>query len=365
MKRKANARAKKSANKPRPAVKARRRPIAQPARKPASKPRPAPRRPAVKPAVKPRPVVKPRRPASKPRDLVRTMTRAEISRRFAQQKEAARLVNQRKRAKAARVAYKPRKADYGKLIMVGVKGQRDPGKKGRKGFPVYVTRTGKKWLIKQKHDDPYAPRKLTDLALPIRRNLQRAEKEFQRRRLVEVTRGKAVKSRGNIKTGGAHDFSQKVVKKLAKALHKTMVGQESHRTFLLTANLIVRGPDGKQDFVQVAVPIDRADHVAIKLAGIDNFIGQKFYAFMAQQLAYLGYITAGSANHIRQSLGQLEDEGGEMDGDVQDSLANGEVNETVWEYYHNEHKGHNLTWSAPRFEIVTIERIEWKIEQSR
>jgi hypothetical protein len=358
MKRKANARAKKSASSSRRPAATKRRPSAKPARQ---APRSTRSTRKAKPAPKPARTAKPARQ----RDLVRSMTRAEIARRFAQQKEAARLVKQRKRAKAARVAYKPRKADYGKLILVGVKGQRDPGKKGRKGFPVYVTKTGKKWLIKQKHDDPYAPRKLTDLALPIRRNLQRAEKEFQRRRLVEVTRGRAVKSSGTVKTGGAHDFSQKVVRKLAKALHKTISGQESHRSFLLTANLIVRAPDGKQDFLQVAVPIDRADHVAIKLAGIDNFIGQKFYAFMAQQLAYLGYITAGSANHIRQSLGQLEDEGGDIDGDVQDSLANGEVNEAVWEYYHNEHKGHNLTWSAPRFEIVTIERIEWKIEQSK
>lgn len=249
--------------------------------------------------------------------------------------------------------------------MVGVSGQRDPGKKGRKGYPVYVTRTGKKWLIRQKSADPFKPRKLTDLALPIRRNLQRAEKEFQRRRLEQVSKGRVVKSTGKLKTGGAHDFSGKVVKKLAKALKKTLDSQVSHRTFLLTANIIVRGPDGKQDFLQVAVPIDKADHQAIKLGGIENFFSQKFYAFMAQQLAYLGYITAGSANHIRQSLGQLEDEGEEMDGDVQDSLDNGEVNEFVWEYYHNEHKSHNLRWSAPRFEIVTIERIEWKIEQSK
>jgi len=70
------------------------------------------------------------------------------------------------------------------------------------------------------------------------------------------------------------------------------------------------------------------------------------YAYLAKALAFLGFITAGSAAHIKRVTGESE------------------VTEEVWTAYHDERE-HNLNWSAPRFEVVKLETIEWRINQAK
>lgn len=257
---------------------------------------------------------------------------------------------EKRQAKAARDSYRPRKSDRGKIVLVGLKGGKAPEQKGRKGYPVYVTRTGKKRLLRQKAERPFKISRLRDVKLKASRNLRKAQAKFERSRLEETARGRALlRGQGSVQAGGANDFRGEVIKTIARSLKKTIEAQESHRSFLIRVGVLLRHGDGTSSRVEFEVPIDKADHIAIRQAGLENFVSQKLYAALAQQLAYMGFITAGSANHIRRVQGIPPEE---------------ELTEEDWEQYHQE-QGRSFTWSAPRFEQVTMEKIEWIINQAR
>lgn len=287
---------------------------------------------------------------------VKPLSTRQIRRALAQQravKHAARVSRRAYgRAKVARDRYKPRKGDRGKLVLIGVKGQRNPAAKGRKGYLVYVTRTGKKWLIKTSDKSkPFAPRKLTDIEPPHRKNLRRAVGNFQRSKLVTVARGQTravVKGRGSV-TGMARgsDFNESVINTIARKLKRVIEAQRSQRAFLIKVGILIELAGGGTQRIEFSVPIDKADHITIRLDGLKNFVRFKFYAFMARELMFFGYITSGSANHIRRVMKTPVDAG-------------------VWEDYHAQNNpGANLQWDMPRFEVVKILAIEYEIQQAK
>lgn len=149
----------------------------------------------------------------------------------------------------------------------------------------------------------------------------------------------AVKGQGEINISGVNDFSETMVRKMANSIKRAIEGQASKRSFLISANVLVTLPDGQTRVYQVQVPIARPDHIAIKTGGIVNFVKKKFYAFMAKDLAYDGYVSSGSANHIRR---QNQNYG---------------VTKKNWETKDGE------AWRGQESEIVHIDSIEWKIEQ--
>lgn len=275
------------------------------------------------------------------------LSAAAIRKQFALQRLQSRERQQRRAAYAARDIYKPRKKDYGKLTFVGTKGQKDPQAKGRKGYLLYITKTGKKWLVRQvtssRNASQYKPRKLTSLSPRESHTLRNKIKDFTRARLVKVSSGKAaVKGRGSVSGSmGQYDFSDKVVAKIAKALKKTIESQRSQRVFIIKAMVLIKLPDGTEETVEVEVPIEKNDAIAIKLAGLVNFVRQKFYGFMARELAFLGYVTTGSANHTRR----LADNDGLDKEDWTDS------------------RGEN--WVGADKDVVRILRIDWIIQQSK
>lgn len=272
------------------------------------------------------------------------LTEKQIQAQFAKQRQQAKERQQRKAAYAAKLSYKPRKKDRGKLILIGVKGQKDPQNKGRRGYLIYVTKTGKKWLVKQTgNKGQFQARKLRDIAPPARRNLRRAAKEFEAARLVKISTHKAaVKGSGSVKVKpGAWDFNEKVVTKIAKSLKQIIERQASKRSFLITAMVLVELPDGSTETFQVQLPIDKADHISIKLGGLINFVRQKFYAFMARELAFKGYVTSGSANHIRR----LADNQDAEPGEYVDKLGK--------------------HWHGNDMEVVKILSIDWQLEQAK
>lgn len=243
------------------------------------------------------------------------LTQRQIQAAFEKQRQAAKERQQRAKAYGARDLYKARKKDRGKFVLVGTQGEKDPQSKGRKGYLIYVTKTGKKWIVKQTgRKGQFVPRKLRDIAPPSKRNFRNAAKNFEAAKLEIVNKGKsaAIKGRGSVSGGsGGYDFSDKVVQKIAKSLKKTIESQRSKRSFLITAMVLVRLGDGTTETIQVQLPIDKADHISIKLGGLINFVRNKFYAFMARELAYHGYVSTGSSNHIRrlpENEGQERDE---------------------------------------------------------
>ena len=264
----------------------------------------------------------------------------ELAKRLVAQKERAKLARQKEKAVAVRNKFRQRKSDAGKFVMVGIDGKRNPQDKGRKGYLVYVTKTGKKQLAGYKQD--FKPRKISDIEAPAHGNKLKAAKEFQAARRVKVSGGRAaVKARGSVATGGANDFNETVVSKLAKGVRAGMMRQASRRTFILSVNVLVELPSGETRVYSVQVPIARADHIAIELGGIENFIRQKFYAFMARELQFDGYVTRGSANHIRR----LKDNQGKP------------VSQWV--------QGDGNKWRGNESEIVQIKQLEWQLEQAK
>jgi len=286
---------------------------------------------------------------------------AKIAANLAAQKLARKVARQRRNAYAARDSYKPRKSDAGKFVMIGTKGQRNPQAKGRKGYLVYVTKTGKKWLAKRGGKRPFLSGKISELN-PGDKRLAKAAKQFRQSKLrtfqgKPVLRTKRPKAKGDVETafdkqtgkeseraeygetletgGKGHDFSDAMVRTLTSEL-ETRFGQTGRKTpMLFTALLLLESGE----VVQVQIAIPTLDKIQYQFGGLRAFIRGGFYASLAQQLAFLGYVTSGSANHIRRVTGKKF------------SKAN-------WQRYHDK------TWTGKTPSVVTITRIDWKLEES-
>src|SRR6266700_2235389 len=111
-----------------------------------------------------------------------------LKRQLATQRLRKNAREEKKRALAAIKSYRRHKGDRGSIIFIGSNNRRDP----KKGYAIYVTKTGKKWFLKQPTSKPYASVRKRDLELPLRSNLRRAQTVFQRAKLVETGRGKSV-----------------------------------------------------------------------------------------------------------------------------------------------------------------------------
>lgn len=274
-----------------------------------------------------------------------TLTRKEMAAQLEKQRQARRQSEQRKKSATIRDKFKPTKKDKGTIVFVGLDGKKLPPRSRRKGIPVFVSKTGKKQLVKQAGRKGYLPTKPGDAEIPLRKNLRKAAKKFEHSRRVTVKKGKAkrpiVKGAGTTKIRGAYDFNDKVVSKLSKDLKRVLERQASQRRFLIAANVLVELPDGLERVYSFEVTIERGDHHAIKLAGLENFVRMKFYAFMARELQFDGYVTSGSANHIRslkENKGKPESKWVQDDGEA---------------------------WRGREAEIVKIRNLEWELQQMK
>lgn len=268
---------------------------------------------------------------------IRQISQGQLNKIFAEQKRLELIKRAEKRAVVARKKFKLRKSDRGKIVLIGTDGKRNPHLKGRQGYPVYVTRTGKKWLVRVP-GKPLRAHKGKHIQIPGR---LKAAREFQRSELVTSKKGRAlIKGSGNLDTGSsAYDFNAKVVNKLAKSLQNACNAQASQRRFYLTAMVTVRLPGGELEVFEISVKFERPDHRHVDLSGVLAFINKSFYAEMASQLARAGYVTSGSANHIRHlSVNAFSERNDWLDN-------------------------RDESWAGLDKEIVRIIGIEWKIEQ--
>lgn len=275
-----------------------------------------------------------------PRMRVLKLSPKQLAAKLVKQKEQRKHARQQQQAEKAARAFRPRKTDKGKIVFIGRDGNREASLKGRKGYTVFVDKHGKKSIIQNKKTG-FKSSTISDIELPVTKKTRKAAKEFltSRRKLMESGRS-VIKESGTVKPKGPYDFSDKVAGKIAKGLSKTFKGQLSQRRFLVSANILIRREDGSHKVYTVQVPIAKPDHLAIREAGIMNFVKRKFYAHLARELAFDGYVTSGSANHVRRLA---ENEGKDRDEWTQDG--------DLWQ-------GHD-------YETVKIEQIEWKIEQMR
>lgn len=275
----------------------------------------------------------------KPRRIVMPMS-VNIPKMLARQKQQVVERNvvkaQQKRARHAIRVFRTRKADRGRIIMVSSLGKRNPQARGKKGYLVYVTKTGKKWLLKQK-GQPLKPRPITQLTVPPTR-LRKARDKFQEERRLLITH-KQSKTRSVVKKSGEIQGETHLISKLTDSLTAALRGQESHRQFLITILARVALPDGSARVFRAFVDISRRDHVSIEKGGVRNFVRKKVWGFLATELGFAGFVSQGSANNIRRLT------------------ANKGLPREEW----TNKRGDN--WAGQDLETVKITHIEYKIEQ--
>ena len=269
-----------------------------------------------------------------------------LQKRLARQRASDQVNRNKTRAQSAVRKFRPRKSEHGRFVLITAEGKRADTKKSRKGFLVYVAKqpnrkTGKRGKSLAYHSKDFTATKLTTIEAPLWRNAKAAQ-EFERAKLVVTGKGRnVVKGRGAVDIAGSvNDFSDKTVEKIARSIKRTIENQASHRIFQIEVTALVETPNGLETF-NFTVPIAKADHIAIELAGLLNFVRQKFYAFMARTLALAGYVTAGSANHIRRlSVNQ---------GKPVDQWKDG--------------KGQK--WESNENQVVKLRQLEWVIKQAQ
>lgn len=249
-----------------------------------------------------------KRKTSKPRPVPANPLRVNVA-KLSPSKLLALLVRQQGRAKAEKLAkaankavtkFRPGKKDRGNLVFVSTTGKRNPQTKGRKGYLVWVSGTGKKYLIPPKS---FTAKKITEINIPIQKRLRKATKKFTATTLEQTgkTRRAVVKGSGRVTpTGRVNDFDEKVVSTIARSIQRTINAQQSRRVFLIETNVLVELPDKTTRAYFIQIPIAKQDRDSIQLGGIENFVRQKFYAFLAKQLEFDGFVTRGSANHVRK-----------------------------------------------------------------
>lgn len=253
-----------------------------------------------------------------------------------------------RRADLARDKFRPRKSDRGRIIFVGVNGQRDPNRKGRKGYLVYVTTQGHKQLVyvrtREGERRVPAPRKISAVEIPFTRRLAKASKTFEQSRTV-FTAGKPQTlqkggARAETRAGLRFNKGSRTVNKLSRDLGRVFKRHAGHRVYNIRIEAGIRLPDGRLHRIEFETGIAKADRIAVAKGGLDNFVTRKVYAAMARQLAFLGYVTAGSANHVRRLA---ENEGSEQ----------------------SEWTQHGEDWGGQDLEIVWLESIHWEIDQAK
>lgn len=291
--------------------------------------------------------------------------------RMAAETLAAKFRKQHKAAVALRDKFKPLKRDRGNVILVGRNGKRVKlGNLRQKGIPVFVNSKGKKQLyVRRQIKNPYALRPFDNIKLSSAKNLRNVTKKFQLKRLREVGRGKLIRASrarkkvaseaetGALKKGEAvtpgefsesvqpargKAFDSKTVDALSESLLRAINTQRSKQVYLVTGLALVEGEYGR-DVVQFTFSMGRSEQHFFRTSP-RAFVRTAFYADFARQLAFLGYITSGSSNHIRKVTGR-------------------NVTQKVWEKYHAD-KGRDMKWQGAEFNIVDLISLEWKIERT-
>lgn len=325
------------------------------------------KRPSARRHVKVNPRVKPRvKPSDSPLERKRsrggviTLTALEISAQLAKQRSEEKQISLRKKSAGVRDRYKPGKRAWGKIVFVGLDGKLLSQRSRRKGILIYVSKKGRKELVKQAGKHGYAPSKRRHLELPVSRKLNKKFQVFRRRVLVgkggarrpQMVGEKLIKgiiatnpdksvARVNGRGQGewTNDFSDKLVRKLTRNFSRLLDRQSARRNYVVAVWLLIESQDGEEHSIYFEAGFDAADHRSVMMGGIEAYIRKKFYAQLAKQLLLRGFVSSGSDNHIRklQENAGLETDELQKDGDA---------------------------WEARGAEVVLIKIIEWQIQQA-
>ena len=180
---------------------------------------------------------------------------------------------QKARAFKAVKKFRTRKTDRGRLVFINQQGKRT-NSKSKFGYLVRVKRTGKVEVVKDAKTG-YKAKRITSIRIPINKQGQ----QFIEAKKARNSAGKSiVKGRVSVeKIKGSYDFNDKIVNQLADKLKSTIQKQASQRSFAIEAMVLIERADGSTKVYEFNVPISKADHIAIEIAGMRNFVRQVFY----------------------------------------------------------------------------------------
>lgn len=243
---------------------------------------------------------------------VARFSQSQIKAKFERQRAAEAAAKNEKKIRSAVGKFRPRKGDRGKIVFVGIHGKRDAAAKGRKGYAVYVTGSGKKWIVPEydkkarKLEKLPKARKLFEIDISRfngRKNRTKARKEFIASTANPVAAG-AIKKR---QKGGAiseGDFSAnafydggKAVDRLAKEFLRTIKNQIGQLDFATRLGFHILA-DGRKHFIETDARFIRRIGQVTSIAELRSFFGRVVYAGLAHALGELGFVLSGSAQYV-------------------------------------------------------------------
>ena len=281
------------------------------------------------------------------------MTPAQIRKHFAKQqaearakqaaagkKEGAKQVM--KRAKSALAKFKVnKKKDKGKLIFISARGTRNPQSKkyNTKGYLVYVNKNGKKELVKQ-NKYGYKATSFPNLKLPSAPKYTESRQKILLARRKKTLSGKTKKpilSGQIVPKNPKHSFASDVVQSFIDQIEEALGKRRGEKKFVL--ELAIKTKEIPQPIL-IAIDFDGYEYERqTDDEEKADWLMRVIWREISNTLAAFGFVTSGSANHIRSlgiNKGKPQEKWLTKDGQA-------------WERRHKE--------------IVTIEVFEWKIDE--
>ena len=293
----------------------------------------------------------------------KVLTEAELAARLSRQRQADKDRAALRKMRHAVSKFRPRKKDFGKIVMIGVKGARDADKRGRRGFAVYVNTKGRKIPVRQRsratgklEKAPHA-RKLSSVDITRVRS-KRAKRDFLQTKMNPVAAGifRTHKGTRHLKPGEKGDLpsratryagrldakrvdiASRAVTLLSRELVKAVRGTRSKRDFLVTIGIACKTRGGERFWIETQQRFSRMDGQPVTLAECRGFFGFTIYGFLARALGERGLVMGGSARHVARLS---ENEGIERGDWRQDGFL----------------------WKGNSREDVSVSAVEYRIDQ--
>ena len=242
----------------------------------------------------------------------KTLSPEQLAKAFARQRQAEADRRATKKLQAAIGKFRPRKADFGKIVFVGRNGSREAANTSRVGYAVYINRKGKKQPVRQfdrkslRVERVAKAKRLSEIDISRIRS-KRAKQAFLEAHTTEISRSQTIeKSRYGFRRNFRRiDAESEFAGYAAKELLKILRGiRSTDRNLALEIGVWVKTPDGDK-FIETQLDTLPGDLRKAKIASITEeriraFFGKQVYAFIASEMAAQGYVMAGSANFVKR-----------------------------------------------------------------
>jgi len=280
-------------------------------------------------------------------------------RKLAKQESEAKEARRLEKPEAALRKYRPRKSEWGKLVFIGTKGNRDARGKGRKGWLVEISAKGKKSLVKDYRSGKVPNARLLKTIDPTNARSRKAKDEFLSKiRSRRVSEGKGRfdgMKKGSGKDGLSFGSNSAAVRGMTDDIERALKSGRGGRQYVVEVIVLLEKlEDGERlDPLTVFVEISRADHGEIRVTGVRHFVERKVYGELARYLASKGLVTAGSANHVASLAINRRKKRSQWKKPFTRRTKAGTKRST----------GQFYLWEGHDAETVRILQMEWKIDQ--